>query len=178
MRFPVPLLAFLLFSSLAHADPAVDALTEMAKCADVADPVERLKCFDRAAPLAKSALAPATKAAAERKEKGFLDWFGFSKPPTPPKTAEEYGKPAPPPGPEEVKEITAGVLEFARTPRGEAIFILQNGQVWRQIAGDNTIVRDPSPGQPMKVTIENGFLGSYNLTIEGRPGLVKVTRIK
>jgi hypothetical protein len=30
----------------------------------------------------------------------------------------------------------------------------------------------------MKVTIENGFLGSYNLTIEGRHGLIKVTRLK
>ncbi len=30
----------------------------------------------------------------------------------------------------------------------------------------------------MKVTIEKGFLGSYNLTIEGRNGLIKVSRIK
>ena len=30
----------------------------------------------------------------------------------------------------------------------------------------------------MKVTIENGFLGSYNLTIEGRHGLIKVTRLE
>ena len=30
----------------------------------------------------------------------------------------------------------------------------------------------------MKVTIERGWLGSYNLTIEGRNGLIKVFRIK
>jgi hypothetical protein len=30
----------------------------------------------------------------------------------------------------------------------------------------------------MKVTIETGFLGSYNLTIEDRNGLVKVSRLK
>ena len=30
----------------------------------------------------------------------------------------------------------------------------------------------------MKVLIERGFLGSYNLTIDGRNGLVKVTRLK
>ncbi|HQR10547.1 MAG TPA: hypothetical protein PLW68_04390 [Casimicrobiaceae bacterium] len=175
MRFPALILAFLLFPALAHADPAVDALTEVAKCADVADPAERLKCFDRAAPLARSALAPATKAAAEKK--GFLDWFGFSKP-SAPQTVDQYGKPQPEPTPEEVKGITSGVLEFARTPRGEAIFILDNGQVWRQLTSDTSTVRDPPPGQPMKVTIENGFLGSYNLTVDWQKGLIKVTRLK
>ena len=70
------------------------------------------------------------------------------------------------------------MLEFARTPRGQALFVLANGQVWRQSEGDTSVVRDPPSGVPMKVTIENGFLGSYNLTIEGRNGLIKVTRLK
>jgi hypothetical protein len=30
----------------------------------------------------------------------------------------------------------------------------------------------------MKVTIETGAVGSYNLTIEGRNGLIKVSRLK
>ncbi len=30
----------------------------------------------------------------------------------------------------------------------------------------------------MKVTVERGALGSYNLTIAGRNGLIKVTRLK
>jgi len=30
----------------------------------------------------------------------------------------------------------------------------------------------------MKVTIERGALGSYNLTIEGRRSLIKVSRLK
>jgi hypothetical protein len=39
-------------------------------------------------------------------------------------------------------------------------------------------VLDPPQGKTMKVVIERGFLGSYNLTIEGRNGLIKVTRLK
>ncbi len=70
------------------------------------------------------------------------------------------------------------MLEFARTSRGLSVFILENGQIWRQSEGDTSVVRDPTPGTPMKVTIENGFLGSYNLTIEGRHGLIKVNRLK
>ncbi len=176
MRFPAFMLMSLFAAGLAHADPAQDALAEVAKCADIADSIDRLKCFDRAAPLVKGALAPPPKAATEKRS--FLDWFGFPKPPTPPQTVEEYGKPAPPAAPQEVTAITANVLEYARTPRGLSVFILENGQIWRQSEGDTTVVRDPAPGTPMKVTIENGFLGSYNLTIEGRNGLIKVTRLK
>ena len=176
MRLFAAILVPLFMATPAHADPARDALSEVAKCADVADSTERLKCFDRAAALAKTALTPSPQPAAEKRS--LLDWFGFSKPPTPPKTAEEYGKPAPPPDAEAITSITFNVLEFARTSRGLSVFILENGQIWRQLEGDTSVVRDPAPGAPMKVTIENGFLGSYNLTIEGRHGLIKVTRLK
>ena len=70
------------------------------------------------------------------------------------------------------------MIEFAKTARGKALFVLENGQVWRQIDGDGTVVLDPPQGKTMKVLIERGLLGSYNLTIEGRNGLIKVTRIK
>jgi len=177
MRLFTAIIVSLFIASLAHADPARDALAEVAKCADVADSPERLKCFDRAAALVKSALAPPSQPAAGTRS--FLDWFGFSKPPAPPQTPAEYGKTAPPPTtPEGITGITANVLEYARTPRGLSVFILDNGQIWRQLEGDTSVVRDPVPGTPMKVTIENGFLGSYNLTIEGRNGLIKVTRLK
>ena len=178
MRLPAVIFLSLSVASMAHAQntqSAQDALVEVAKCVEVADAGDRLKCFDKAAALAKSALAATPKVA---ETKSWLDWFGFARPPAPPQTAEEFGKNAPPPGPQEVTQVTSNVLEFAKTARGSAVFILENGQVWRQLASDNTSVREPSPGTPMKVTIENGFLGSYNLTIEGRNGLVKVTRLK
>jgi hypothetical protein len=175
MRFVTAIFVSLFIANVAHADPARDALAEVAKCAEVADSADRLKCFDRAATLAKTALAPSSQPTGEKRS--FLDWFGFSKPPTPPQTPEEYGKSAPP-NPEGITGITANVLEYARTPRGLSVFILDNGQIWRQLEGDTSVVRDPVPGAPMKVTIENGFLGSYNLTIDGRNGLIKVTRLK
>jgi hypothetical protein len=36
----------------------------------------------------------------------------------------------------------------------------------------------PPAGTTMKVTIEVGFLGSYNLTIAGRNPLIKVSRLQ
>ena len=70
------------------------------------------------------------------------------------------------------------MLEFAKTARGKAIFILENGQVWRQIDGDSTVVWAPPPGTKMRVTIGIGALSSYNLTIDGRKDLIKVNRLK
>ena len=89
---------------------------------------------------------------------------------------EEFGKP--PPEPKGITEITSDVLEFAKTPYGKALFILDNGQVWRQLDADSTNVLAPPAGTKMKVTIEVGVFGSYNLTIQGRNALIKVTRLK
>ena len=162
----------------ARGDDARDALGAFVQCAEVADPAKRLECFDAATARGKAALAaPPAQTAQPPREKSMLDWFGFSqsKPVTKP---EDFGKPAPPPGPSEVTQISDGVLEFAKTARGKAIFILDNGQVWRQIDGDATDVWAPPSGTKMRVTIEIGALSSYNLTIDGRKGLIKVNRLK
>ena len=160
----------------AFADAARDALSEMAKCAEIADDALRLKCFDAAVPRAKSALAAPVPETPTKS--GFLEWFGFSRPAPPVTKPDDFGKPPPESLPGEINEITASVLEFAKNPRGKAVFILENGQVWRQLDADGTVVTDPPQGKTMKVTIERGVLGSYNLTIEGRNGLVKVYRLK
>jgi hypothetical protein len=142
------------------ADPA-----EIDRCRTIVDPAQRLACFDRAstAPAAPTpaVVVPAAPAAAA------------------PAAArvEDFGKP-PPPAPAEVTRISAGVREFARTARGRAVFVLDNGQTWRQIDGDTSVVHEPAPGEPLKVVIERGLLDSYNLMIDGRNGMVKVRRLQ
>jgi len=155
----------------AHADSTGDASAEIAKCAEIADSAARLKCFDAAAPGAVGAF-PAQPAA----EAPGRDGFGFS-PPQAATKVEDFGKPPPPP---EITQITAAVIKLARTARGRSIFILDNGQVWRQLDGDDADVQDPRPGKTMKVTIKMGLslLGNYNLTIEGRNALIRVHRVK
>ena len=142
-------ISLVLFAGPAHADRAGDALSEFTRCAGIALSSERLACFDTAA---QRLANPATR-------------------------AEGFGKP-PPPRPDEVTQIRATVLELAKTARGRAIFILDNSQTWRQIDGDDTDVREPPPGKTIKVTIATGIFNSYNLTIEGRNGLIKVRRLK
>jgi hypothetical protein len=138
-----------LVAGAAHAESAWDAPSEIAKCTGIENASERLKCFDAAAQ------RPAKPVARE----------------------EDFGKP-PPPRPDEITQITATVLELAKTARGRAVFVLDNGQTWRQLDGDGTEVREPPPGKAMRVTIAAGFLDSFDLTIEGRNGLIKVRRVK
>jgi hypothetical protein len=158
----------------ACADAVRDALVELAKCADIADAAERLKCFDAAAPRARSALAAPAEKPGE--EKVTVENFGLPAQSKPVTKTEDFGKP--PPEPKGITEITSSVLEFAKTPFGKAVFILDNGQVWRQLDADSSNVLEPRAGTKMKVTIEVGVFGSYNLSIEGRNGMVKVTRLK
>ena len=133
----------------AQADAASDSAEQIARCTTIADSAERLQCFDRAAPAAKDALSP---------------------------KAADFGKPPPPQ--KELEQIVATVRELSRTARGRALFFLDNGQTWRQLDGDDARVTEPAAGSPMKVTIERGFLGNYNLTIEGRNGLIRVRRLE
>jgi hypothetical protein len=153
----------------AHAESTGDASAEIARCTGITDSAARLKCFDAAAPRASGALAAPASEAPDK-----VGGFGLSAP-EPVTRVEDFGKPAPPP---EITQITAIVLELAKTARGRSIFILDNGQVWRQLDGDDTDVQDPRPGKPMKVAIETGILGNYNLTIEGSSALIRVRRAK
>jgi hypothetical protein len=132
----------------ACADATRDALADIARCSAIGEPAERLRCFDRASPRAKEALIP---------------------------KAEDFGKP--PPRPPEVTQVASTVREFSRTARGRVLFVLDNGQTWRQLEGDDAQILEPPPGTILKVTIVRGAFGSYNLAIEGRNGLIRVRRI-
>src|SRR5690242_19595201 len=135
-------------AGLAQADTAREALDQISQCASIADSAERLQCFDRAAPAAKGALVP---------------------------KAADFGKPvAPPP---EVAQVVAVVTQLSKTVHGRALFVLDNGQTWRQLDGDDVQVPEPPSGTALKVTIERGLFGSYHLMIEGRNGLVRVRRV-
>ena len=155
----------------AHADSTGDALAEIARCAGIGDTSARLNCFDAAAPRTNSALA----AHQAREARDRVEGLEHSGPPQAVTRTEEFGKPPPLP---KITRITATVLELARTARGRAIFVLDNGQVWRQVDSDDTAVQDPQPGKPMKIAIARAMLGTYSLTIEGRKGLIKVGRVK
>jgi hypothetical protein len=148
-RLSLALLLFIAAASVAYADSSSDTLKEISRCSAVVDSTERLHCYDEAASRVKEALLP---------------------------NPQNFGRPAPQPA--EVPQITAVVREFSRTARGRAVFVLDNGQIWRQLDADDVRVMEPDPGGVLRVTIERGALGSYHLAVEGRNGMIRVRRIQ
>lgn len=174
----------LLSAVTANASPARDALEAVAKCAEIPATAERLQCFDAAAASAKSVLAAANKPAEPEAESegGLLSWFGFAPEEKPVTKPEDFGvtpKTEDRPGaPKEITEISAVVVEYAKNAHGKSLFILDNGQVWKQIDGDTSELYYREADGPMKVKIEKAFLGSFSLYVEGKSGKLKVRRVK
>lgn len=171
----------------AQASPARDALTAVTKCTEIAGTAERLQCFDAAATAARNVLSEADRQAAaeaqkEESEGGVLAWFGFAPEEKPVTKPEDFGmspKTQERPGaPQEISEISAKVIEYAKNAHGKSLFILDNGQVWKQVDGDTSeLYHRESDGQ-MSIRIEKAIMGSFSLYVEGKSMKLKVRRIK
>ncbi|MEI9997353.1 MAG: hypothetical protein WDM91_22350 [Rhizomicrobium sp.] len=99
--------------------------------------------------------------------------------------SENLAPPAPPPGtpataqntpPPPLESITAGLSDYSFNAHEKFIVILDDGQIWQQIESDGGKAHFKS-GRNV-VTIERGFMGSYNLTINKLPAIYKVKRLK
>lgn len=172
-----------------QAEEFGDVLRAMDQCSVIADKDQRLACYDQVSPQVKAAIArlPRTAPPTEAEQKS---WFGFDfgdifgSTPNQQTTPDTFGSdrlPAPPPKPGEavppgpIESIGAKVTEFAYTPFGKFIVFLDDGQVWRQLEGDSDKANFRSGDT---VTISRGFIGSYNLSIDGSAKMFKVKRVK
>lgn len=131
-------------------------------CKSVADPAERLACYDRtvgAMATAREAkdlvIADRATIDATRKEQ-----FGL-----PDKSPEAYGEPL---------QATIAALTF-NAANGTAMLTLNNGQVWRTTS-IGTLTSRLRIGQTVAIAA-SGLFG-FRLRIEGRTGFQGVTRVK
>lgn len=77
--------------------------------------------------------------------------------------------------PQQLDEIKGSITTISFLPNGRALVTLNNGQVWRQIDGDNDHFRGK---EGESATIERGIFGSYNLTVDGHNQMIKVQRVR
>ncbi len=97
---------------------------------------------------------------------------------------ENLAPPPPPPGqsaanqpPAEIDSIAAGVTDYSFNPFQKFIVVLDNGQIWQQIEGDNSLAHFKK-AEKNTVTISRGFMGSYNLVVNDSALVFKVRRLK
>jgi hypothetical protein len=135
----------------------------LSDCRGIADPTERLACFDKAAAALDEAQAKGDVVVVDRKQVHEVkrQAFGFSL-----NALSIFDRAG-------VKDtadesITATVKSAYRNASGKWVVTLDSGAVWRQI-DDEELSRDPKPGA--NVRVRRAVLGSYMMSVEGQPGL-------
>jgi hypothetical protein len=144
-------------------------------CQDIRDDAERLACYD-----AQNAPAPAAEVPTPSA--------------VPAAVAVPAATPTPEPEPEPARDLSAvSADDFGKRERVEAptqsitatitrvqeagnvdYLYLDNGQVWRETGGDSGVRFKKGK----TVTITEGVLGSFDLTMEGRNRKAKVKRVR
>jgi hypothetical protein len=71
--------------------------------------------------------------------------------------------------------MISGVASVSYDARGRFTITLDNGQVWRQLEGDTTVL---AGSKISMVRISRGALGSYDLNIVGRNATYRVSRLQ
>jgi hypothetical protein len=114
-----------------------------------------------AAPTAAAAPSPAPAAGAAPASTRTEEEFGYER------TADGKSK--------ELKEIRSRHVPGFTGWTGKTVFRLENGQVWQQTRSGRMAYRGPD--RPM-ITIKRGFMGGYQLAVEGVNKKVYVKRVE
>jgi len=155
MRLLSLALIFFTSATATAADSANTVPAEILTCASIGRNSERLACFDRAiAALAagKNANGPA---ATPESSFGLLS----SDRAPPPKTDASA----------DIQSVSSRLANFGRTNDGSLVFILENGQRWKQISGTDPLLKKGDA-----VTINRAALGSFQMIMpSGRSAKVR-----
>ena len=139
---------------------ASDLNAELAHCMILNGAAERLSCYDR---VAHDVVRTAPTAQARA---------GSAVDPE-----RDFGKEQLHSAEGDDDRMTAEIADFRKDQRDHFTVALQNGQVWRQVAGDTDIAQFRS-GSTHQVTISRGALGSYDLRFNDRNATFKVQRLR
>ena len=176
-------IALLFLAGLSAPVLAQSLPQQLSRCLAITGTLQRLACYDAVAHGAGlSAPAPAyAPPPAPTYAPAYTPTPAYAPPPvtasaTPQNAfgADRLPRTAPPP--HQVNRIVADIVHFDLDIRGRFTLTLSNGQVWRQIEGDDSRTK-PRPGA-RSVTIEHAVLGSYALTFNDSNRLYKVTRVQ
>lgn len=136
-----------------------DALAQAHPCARIADPMQRLACYDQAYPLAPGVLEEARRQAQAA--------FGLDRGKDAPRNPGQSQDEADP------DRVQAVVAKVTHGNAGQRVITLDGGQTWmttEAIAGAQM-----RPGDT--VILRKGLMGSYILTTQGG-GVVRVKRVR
>jgi hypothetical protein len=158
-------------TAAAMAGPRDEVLERARQCGSLADDAAWLECYRAAAaPMAAAMAAP--MASRDASAPAFAPVASDSNPLTAPALSLRPARAA-----AASDHITAHLVSYSFTSQKYFVLVLDNGQVWQQINGDDEFAVLRQPASQYEVTIKHGLFGSYNLTISGFAGLYRVRRV-
>jgi hypothetical protein len=139
--------------------------SDMVACRAIADPTERLACFDREVAAFEQAKVNEDVIITDREtvKQAKKEAFGFDRPEL--KILGKEGK-------TDVEEVEGVVSTISADRSGKLTIILESGARWQQI--DTRAISTVKQG--MKVRIRRGAMGSYFVNIDTKPA-IKMRRI-
>lgn len=163
-----------LFAAAANAAAQTASQQELEACAAIERAIERLDCFEtltaRGAAPVPGEVEPEQPAEAPPEQtpdtsQDRLENVGVEQ--LPDNRREERTR--------ERDDIGATVTEVSEGQRGNLLFHLEIGQVWRQIEARYV----PLPANaPFTVQISRGLFGEYRLRVDGEGRLVRIRRVQ
>lgn len=134
----------------ADAPAGADPMSAIYACASIADSTERLACYDREVGAVKSKQDEGAFTAIDSKRAEVIkrEAFGFTIPSLPRLKL---------PGGAEPENEQTMIIKSVRSEGSRPVFVMDNGQVWRQIDTDSN--RNARPGA--QVRIKRAALGSF-----------------
>ena len=169
------------FAGAAHAQSAADKAADAAiSCLEIGDTAGRLACLETATREIKAtrirpetaeetATAEASGALLAAEDASGDDLFGAEALDSTKHAKREK---------EKTQRLEATVVEFRVDPFKNITAVLDNGQVWRQLSGDDAVIHLPKSEKVFTVTVMKGGLGNYRMKINELGRWIRVRRIK
>jgi hypothetical protein len=171
MKFPFVFvgLAAVVASSPAAAQASAPAastpVAQVMECRKLADPEARLRCYDGTVDSLSKALSGGSLVVVDREDvrRTRRSLFGFSLPKLPFFKGDNSQDDTP-------DEIIATIKSVRPLPQGNDMWaiVLDSGAEWHTVQ-EGSSQSEPKAGQ--KIKIKSGALGSYRVSVSGRPGL-------
>ena len=154
---------------------------QLSKCLSISGTLQRLACYDAVAHGAGLSAPARAPVYVPTPAPSYAPAPAYAAPPVTASAAPNaFGAERLPQtasaAPRQANRIVADIVQFGLDLRGRFTLTLSNGQVWRQIEGDDSRTKPRKAAH--SVTIERAILGSYALTFNDSNRLYKVTRVQ
>ena len=162
-------------SNNSDAPARAAVVQQLIDCRAVADPAERLACYDRQVAAFETAetnrdIRIVDREQVRRTRRGL---FGLSLPNIGNLFGGSDEDDAEREGGEGITQITSTITQVTTGEAGRNVFVLENGQAWMQV--ESAGGRRPRAGQP--IVVRRASLGGFIANVADRPGF-RVVRVR